>query len=172
MTRSNRPGWRDAAGLAGWLALSFAASAVGAFASANAGAFYAELNRPPWAPPGWLFGPVWSVLFLCMAVAAWMVWRAPAASAGAAAGRRLALGLFVLQLAVNALWSWLFFAWHLGAAALADVLLLWLLVAATLAAFRRISRVAALLLAPYLLWVSFAAALNAVLWRANPALLG
>lgn len=157
----------QAAGLAGWLALCFATSAVGALASRQAGAFYAELARPAWAPPAWLFGPVWSLLFLCMAVAAWLVWRVPHTGRGKA----VALALFVVQLAANALWSWLFFAWHLGGAAFADVLLLWLLIAATMAAFWRISGIAGMLLLPYLLWVTFASALNWALWRANPGLL-
>lgn len=158
----------QAAGFAGWLALCIATSAVGALASRDAGAFYAELTRPAWAPPAWLFGPVWSVLFLAMAVAAWLVWRVPHA------GRRraVALALFVAQLVANALWSWLFFAWHLGGAAFADIVLLWLLIVATIAAFWRIQPVAGMLLVPYLLWVTFASALNWALWQANPALLG
>jgi len=158
----------QAIGFAGWLALCIATSAVGAFASKDAGAFYAALARPVWAPPGWLFGPVWSVLFLMMAVAVWLVWRVQPVHPS----RSVALGLFVAQLAANALWSWLFFAWHLGAAAFAEVLLLWLLIAGTGVAFWRIKPLAGLLLVPYLLWVTFAAALNWALWRANPALLG
>ena len=162
---------QQALGLLAWLALSFATSAIGAFASRDAGSFYRALERPDWAPPGWLFGPVWSVLFLCMAVAAWLVWRSP--SEGAAAPvRRKALALFGAQLVANALWSWLFFGWRLGGLAFAEVLLLWMLIAATLLAFWRISRLAAALLVPYLAWVSFAAALNWALWRANPGLLG
>jgi tryptophan-rich sensory protein len=102
-----------------------------------------------------------------MAIAAWLAWR----SAGLPAAR-LAAGLFAMQLLANALWSWLFFAWRLGAAAFAEVLLLWLLILATAVAFWRISRLAALLLAPYLAWVSFAAALTWAVWRANPHLLG
>jgi tryptophan-rich sensory protein len=152
------------AGFAGWLALCFAASALGALASRDAGAFYAALTRPAWSPPAWLFGPVWSVLFLTMAVAAWLVWRVPHAGRW----KSMALALFVAQLVANALWSWLFFAWHLGGAAFADVLLLWLLVAATIAAFWRIQPVAGMLLVPYLLWVTFASALNWALWQANP----
>ena len=159
---------RQVVGFAGWLALCFAASAIGAVASANAGAFYAELVRPAWAPAGWLFGPVWTALYLCMAVAAWLVWRARTAGGP----KSVALGLFVVQLAANALWSWLFFAWRMGAAAFADVLLLWVLIACTLVAFWRISKPAGLLLVPYLLWFSFAAALTWELWQANPAALG
>jgi translocator protein len=159
---------QQALGLAAWLALCFATSAVGALASVNAGEFYAALVRPAWAPPGWLFGPVWSALFVCMAVAAWLVWR----SQPARPSKSVALWLFVAQLAANALWSWLFFAWRLGGVAFTEVLLLWLLIACTIAAFWRCSPVASLLMLPYLLWVTFASVLNWVLWQANPGLLG
>jgi len=155
------------AGLAGWIALSFVAAAVGAVASASAGAFYGELARPAWAPPAWLFGPVWTLLYLSMAVAAWLVWRAAPLSA-----TRLPLGLFVVQLAANALWSWLFFAWRQGGWAFAEVVVLWLLIAATALAFRRVNPLAAALLLPYLAWVTFAAALNWTLWTTNRGLLG
>lgn len=165
-TVESRP--HQALGFVAWLGLCVAASGIGALASANARTFYAELARPAWAPPGWVFGPVWSVLFLAMAVAAWLVWRVPHGSET----RSIALRLFVFQLVANALWSWLFFAWHLGGIAFAEVLLLWLLVAATLVAFWRVKPAAGLLLVPYLLWVSFASALNLALWQLNPALLG
>ena len=150
--------------LAGWLAASFAAAAVGAVATRQAPEFYAQLVRPDWAPPGWLFGPVWTVLYALMGIAAWRVWRQ--------AGFGSALYLFLAQLALNALWSWLFFAWRLGAAAFAEVVVLWALIAATLAAFLRIDRLAGALLVPYLLWVSFACALTYAVWRANPQVLG
>lgn len=157
----------QALGLVGWLAASFIAGGVGAAATAQAASFYGQLIQPAWAPPAWLFGPVWSTLFVMMALSAWLVWREHGIR-----GASAALTLFVAQLCANALWSWLFFAWHLGAAALAEVLLLWLLIAATMLAFWRLHRLAALLLAPYLAWVSFAAALNLSLWRLNPAILG
>jgi tryptophan-rich sensory protein len=150
--------------LAGWLAASFVAAALGAVATRQAPEFYAQLVRPDWAPPGWLFGPVWTLLYAMMAIAAWRVWRK--------AGFGTALYLFLAQLALNALWSWLFFAWRLGGAAFGEILLLWLLIAATVAAFFRIDRLAAALLVPYLLWVSFACALTYAVWRANPQLLG
>ncbi len=153
-------------GLVGWLLLCFAVSALGALASRDAPSFYAALNRPAWAPPAGVFGPVWTVLFVLMAVAAWQVWRLRGW-----AGASGALGLFVLQLAANGLWSWLFFGWRLGGPAMADVLLLWALLAATLVAFWRIRRSAGVLLLPYLAWVSFAAVLNWSLWQRNPGLL-
>jgi tryptophan-rich sensory protein len=102
-----------------------------------------------------------------MAVAAWLVWLA-----APAARTRAALGLFLAQLAANALWSWLFFAWQLGGWALAEVTLLWLLILGTLVAFYRVRPLAGLLLVPYLAWVSFAAVLNWTLWMANPGTLG
>jgi translocator protein len=152
------------AGLIGWLLLAFAAAAVGAAASIHAASFYAQLNKPAWAPPPGVFGPVWTVLYALMGVAAWLVWRSPASA-------RNALGLFCAQLAANALWSWLFFGWHRGALATAEVALLLVLVAWTAVAFARISHLAGLLLVPYVLWVGFASALTWAVWQANPGLL-
>jgi benzodiazapine receptor len=149
------------------LAGTFAAAAAGAVASVNAGSFYAQLSTPDWAPPGWLFGPVWSALYALMAVAMWLVWR----TAGFPRAKPAAL-VFAAQLAANSLWSWLFFAWRLGAAAFAEVILLWLLIAATMVAFWRVRRTAALLLAPYIAWVSFAAVLTFAVWQRNPGPLG
>lgn len=158
---------RDVLALLGWLVLSFAVSAIGASASIEASTFYGQLTQPAWAPPGWVFGPVWTTLFALMGIAAWLVWRS-----GGFAQQRWPLAVFACQLALNALWSWLFFAWKLGAAAFFEVLLLWLGIAVTLVLFWRVRRVAGLLLVPYLLWVSFAAILNFSLWRLNPELLG
>jgi len=158
---------KQALGLFGWLLLVFAAAAIGGLASARAGTFYAELVRPGWAPPGWLFGPVWSVLYALMGVSAWLVWRAQGF-----AGARCALLLFMAQLGVNALWTWLFFAWHRGALAFAEILLLWVMIVGTIMLFWRISKLAGGLLLPYLAWVTFAAALTYAIWQRNPGLLG
>ena len=158
---------RSALGLLGWLLVAFAAAAVGGFASASAGDFYRALVRPSWAPPGWLFGPVWSALYALMGISAWLVWRVRSF-----AGARGALGLFVFQLAVNALWTWLFFVWHLGAVAFGEILLLLLLIVANIVLFYRVSKFAASLLVPYLAWVSFACALTFATWRLNPGVLG
>lgn len=155
---------RSALGLAGWLAVAFVAAAVGAVASVDAPSFYAQLDKPAWAPPAAWFGPVWTALYALMGVAAWLVWRAPRAS-------RVALTLFGVQLVANALWSWLFFAWRLGAVAAVEVLVLLALIAATVVAFGRVSRLAASLLVPYLAWVSFASALTWSVWLRNPGLL-
>lgn len=155
------------AGLAAWLVVAFAAAAIGAVASVQAASFYSQLVRPDWAPPPGVFGPVWSVLYALMGVAAWLVWREPKE-----ARHTTPLTLFVAQLAVNALWSWLFFAWHMGAAAFADVLLLLALIAATIVAFWRVRPLAGILLLPYFAWVAFAGALTWSVWRGNSGVLG
>ncbi|MGE4238910.1 TspO/MBR family protein [Ramlibacter sp.] len=148
-----------------WLLFVGAFAVLASLASREAGTFYAQLARPAWAPPAAIFGPVWSALYVLMAVAAWLT-IAPLAD-----HRKLA-GLFVAQLAVNALWSWLFFSWKMGGAAFFDILLLIALVIATMVGFARRRRLAAVLMAPYLLWICFAAALNWSVWRMNPQLLG
>jgi len=152
-------------GLIAWLALCFGSAALGAIASVHAGTFYAQLTQPSWAPPAWLFGPVWSLLYTMMAFAAWRVWCV----AGLAARRGLIL--FVVQLAVNTLWSWLFFRFHLGSIAFVEVILLWSLILATIVQFWRVQRFAAALLIPYLIWVTFAATLNFAMWQLNPVML-
>ena len=149
-----------------WILLCGVAGAVGGIASANAPEFYATLDKPAWAPPPGVFGPVWTVLYLLMAVAAWLVWRERGWTRA-----RGALGLFVVQLALNTAWSWLFFAWHRGGLAFADIVVLLGLIVATLFAFARVRRAAAWLLLPYLAWVSFATALNYSVWQRNPHLL-
>jgi translocator protein len=154
-------------GLVGWLLVSFLAATIGAIASIQAASFYVQLERPAWAPPAGIFGPVWSVLYTLMAIAAWLVWRK-----GGFRHRRSELVLFLVQLALNALWSWLFFGWHLGALAFAEVVVLWLAIMATLIVFWRVRPLAGALLIPYLLWVSFAVALNFAVWRLNPEMLG
>lgn len=154
-------------GLVGWLLVSFAAAAIGSAASIQAGPFYGQLERPEWAPPASVFGPVWTVLYALMGIAAWLVWRIDGFR-----GAWAALTLFLMQLAVNALWSWLFFAWHWGGASFADIMVLWVLIVATMITFWRISRLAAALLIPYLLWVSFASVLNYYMWQLNPQVLG
>jgi benzodiazapine receptor len=147
--------------LAGWLLLCFAAASLGALFIP--GEWYAALKKPGWNPPAWVFGPVWSALYTMMAVAAWLVWRQ-----GGFAARRGPLLAFLAQLALNALWTPLFFGLHRSGLAFAEIVLLWLAIAATIAVFRPVSRTAMLLLVPYLAWVSFAAALNFTLWRLNP----
>ena len=154
------------AGYAGWLLLTGFTAYLGGLASIQAAAFYGELVQPVWSPPAWLFGPVWTVLYLMMAIAAILVWRQ-----GGFTAHRLALMLFIVQLILNGLWSWLFFAWQLGGVALLDIALLWIAIVATAVAFWRVRPLAGALLIPYLVWVSFAAVLNFTLWQLNPELL-
>ncbi len=154
----------QALGLVGWLLVTFAAAALGAMASVDAASFYAELIKPSWAPPASVFGPVWSILYILMGIAVWLVWREPQAT-------KQALGLFIVQLSVNALWSWLFFVWHLGAWSFVGVLLLLLLIVATHFSFWKISRIAVVLMIPYLLWVGFASILTWTIWQSNPMFL-
>ncbi|MEM8844035.1 MAG: TspO/MBR family protein [Pseudomonadota bacterium] len=153
-------------GLMAWLAICFIASALGATASINAESFYNELTQPSWAPPAWLFGPVWTILYIMMAISAWLVWRTVGFRANSAA-----LTLFLAQLALNTLWSWLFFAWQYGSLSFLDIIVLWVLILLTIIHFWRVSSLAGLLLIPYWLWVSFAMVLNFTIWQLNPELL-
>ena len=157
---------KEILGLAGWLTLTFAAAAIGGIASSTSGVFYRQLVRPGWAPPGWLFAPVWTVLYALMGVAAWLVWRVRGLRAA-----RVALSLFVVQLVLNSLWTWLFFAWKQGALAFAEILVLWALIVGTMVAFWRARPLAGCLLIPYLAWVTFASVLTYAVWKLNPLLL-
>jgi len=148
-------------GLAAWVMLSFSAASVGA--PFMPGAWYAELNKPWWNPPSWIFGPVWTGLYMMMATAAWLVWQR-----GGFAVQRRTLSMFLAQLALNSLWTPLFFGLKWPGVAFAEIGLLWLAITATVLAFRSVSHLAAVLLMPYLTWVSFAALLNFTLWRLNP----
>jgi len=142
-----------------FLLLVFGAASAGAFV--RPGAWYASLVKPSWNPPAWLFGPVWTILYLAIAAAGWLVWRRGPEG-------RTALVLWGAQLALNAAWTLLFFGLHRPAWALADIAVLELSIAGFALAAWPVSRAAALLFVPYLLWVGFAAALNAALWRLNP----
>jgi translocator protein len=142
----------------------FAAAALGSAATAPAiKGWYAEIAKPWFTPPNWVFGPAWTTLYALMAYAFWRVLALPANLPG----RRDAILAFLAQLALNALWSFAFFAWRSPGAGLAVVLVLWLAIAVTIARFRALDRVAALCLAPYLAWTTFAAALNAGVYALN-----
>ena len=155
-------------GLAGWILLAYATAAIGGAASLAAEGFYQQLSRPSWAPPGWLFGPVWTLLYLLIGISGWLVWRRYGFRHA-----KVAFTLFFLQLAANALWTWLFFGWRLGGLAFAEILLLWSLIVATIFSFWRLqAKIAAILLLPYLAWVTFASFLAFSLWQRNPGLLG
>ena len=157
---------RHILGLIGWLALCFAAAAVGAVASSESALFYGQLDLPGWAPPAWLFGPVWTILYILMGISAWLVWRV---NGFYPAGK--ALTLFIVQLAANAVWTWIFFVWKQGSLAFFEIIFLWGLLIATMIAFRRIKPIAAVLLLPYFIWVSFASVLTYTVWKLNPLLL-
>ncbi len=152
---------KDWLALVGFIALSEAAGIIGSmFTAPSITGWYATLVKPEIAPPNWIFGPVWTTLFLLMGIAAFLVWRTRR-------NTKMALGLFGLQLALNVLWSLLFFGLHNPGAALAEIIFLWLAIVATIVAFAKISKPAAWLLAPYIAWVSFAGYLNFLLWSLN-----
>lgn len=162
MSTSPRPRY---GALIGFLLATFAAAAIGSWSTfENVRTWYPTLAKPTWTPPGWLFGPVWSVLYVAMAVAAWRVWRM---QSGAAA--RGVLRLYGAQLGLNALWSVLFFGLRRPDLALVDIGALWLLLVLALGRFWRVDRIAGGLWAPYVVWVSFASALNAAIWWLNRA---
>jgi benzodiazapine receptor len=161
MTKTAQAGFAYWMGLAFWLGVCFAAAWFGAHFPP--GEWYLGLLKPSLTPPGWVFGTVWTLLYTMMGLAAWLVWKRK----GYAAASR-SLWLFLLQLGLNALWSYLFFGLKNPGLALLDIVALWLAILATLIAFFRHYRLAGKLLLPYLLWVSFAIYLNLQFWRLNP----
>ena len=146
--------------LAAWVGICFATAWVGS--RFTPGEWYLQLHKPTWTPPGYLFGPVWSFLYLTMGVAAWLVWK----RAGFA-GASLALTAFFAQLVLNGMWSWLFFGLHRPDLAFAEILVLWGVILATMIGFWRESVMAGVLFLPYLVWVSFASVLNYFIWQMN-----
>ncbi|TDH61785.1 tryptophan-rich sensory protein [Dankookia rubra] len=147
-------------GLLGFLGACFLAASTGAFF--KPGPWYESLAKPSWRPPNWLFPPAWAVLYILMAVAAWLVWREAGFS-----GAPLALTLWFAQLVLNAAWSWIFFGLKRMDLAFVELSALWLAILATILAFTLHSSTAAWLMAPYLAWVSFAGVLNLAMWRLN-----
>jgi tryptophan-rich sensory protein len=145
--------------LAGFGAAAAAAALLGGLGVAGTAGEYQSLQQPSWAPPSWLFGPVWTVLYVMIAVSGWLAWRR--------AGWTSALTVYAVQLALNAIWTPIFFGFGRYGLALIDIAVLWVLIGATIWMFRPISRVAAGLLVPYWAWVTFATALNASIWAAN-----
>jgi translocator protein len=139
------------------LIVTFAAAAIGSFATTpSIPTWYAALNKPFFNPPNWLFGPVWTLLYLMMAVAAFLVWQRGLNDPAV----RTALLVFLLQLALNSFWSIVFFGWHSLWGGFAVIILLWLAIIWTITVFFQLVPLAAWLLFPYLLWVSFASVLN------------
>jgi translocator protein len=145
-----------------WFVVVFAAAGAGA--NFLPGTWYAALRKPPWNPPNWVFGPVWTLLYIMMAWAAAMI-----SGCSPSPLRKRALGLFCVQLVLNSLWSFLFFGLRSPGIALGEICLMWLAIGATLWHFARLSTKAAGLLIPYGAWVTFAAVLNGVVWRMNAA---
>jgi benzodiazapine receptor len=143
-----------------WFGLAVAAAAlIGGLGVAGTAQEYGRLNQPTWAPPSWIFGPVWTVLYVMIAVAGWLVWRRT--------GWTSALTVYAAQLILNAIWTPIFFDFGRYGLALADIVVLWALIVATIVLFLRKSLPAAALLLPYLAWVTFATCLNVAIWQAN-----
>lgn len=160
--------FRSALALAGFLAAVFLAAALGGLATAaGVQTWYPALAKPAWTPPAWLFGPAWTVLYLCMAVAAWRVWRIQPTTTEARAGRAALLRRWWAQLFLNASWSWAFFWFRNPAAGLLVIGALLVLLASIQPRLARADRPAALLWTPYVLWVAFAACLNLAIWHLN-----
>ncbi|MGC5012400.1 TspO/MBR family protein [Streptosporangium sp. DT93] len=147
------------AGLPVFVVLLVLVAVVGSLSAVNAGGEYLSLERPAWAPPQWLFGPAWTVLYIMIALSGWLAWSAR--------GLTPALGVYAVQLVLNAAWTPLFFGAGRYGLAFAEIVVLWLAILANIVMFRRISRPAAWLLVPYLLWVTYAAALNFAIWQLN-----
>ncbi len=155
---------REYLGLIVAIVISELAGVVGSLFTTRAiPTWYAGLVKPAVNPPGWVFAPVWTALYLCMGVAAFLVWRK---GWGSQQGK-VALALFAVQWVLNAGWSIIFFGLHNPQAAFMEIVLLWIAIVATIVAFARVHKPAAWLLAPYLAWVSFATYLNYALWKLN-----
>ncbi|HEX3948574.1 MAG TPA: TspO/MBR family protein [Steroidobacteraceae bacterium] len=162
--RNSRPNFPALALL---LVLAFGAGALGAMFSpgfsTSAAHWYAALVKPDWLPPQKWFAPVWAVLYVLMAIAAWLVWRERYHR-----GRTAAIGAYAVQLLINALWAPVFFGLKNIGAGLFDMVALWLAVGWTMREFARVRATAAAVLVPYFLWVTFAAAINLDIWKLNP----
>lgn len=144
------------------VALCLGAGGLGAIATTpEISGWYQTLDKPAWNPPNSVFGPVWTTLFILMAIAAWLVWKRGGSNA------RRPLTLFAAQLVLNVGWSWVFFGMHQPGWAFVEIVVLWTALLATVIGFFRCSAPAGWLLVPYLAWVSFAAALNFTIWRLN-----
>jgi tryptophan-rich sensory protein len=154
---------RSLIGLGVWIGVCFSAAFIGSiFTNPSIPSWYADLAKPSWTPPNWVFGPVWSALYLMMALAAWLVWRQ-----GGLASAATPITLFMVQLGLNVAWSILFFGRHMPGVAFGEIVILWFAILATMIAFWWSSPIAGYLLLPYLIWVAFATGLNFAIWRMN-----
>lgn len=147
-------------GLMGWLALCFAAGLFGSYF--DPGSWYEALNKPSWTPPNWVFPVVWPILYAMMGIAAWLVWRDYGFKDASSQ-----LRWFLLQLGLNAAWSWIFFGRQSISMGLAEILLLWIAIFFTIILFWDKRKSAAWLMIPYLLWITYASALNFSIWQLN-----
>jgi len=137
-------------GIAGWITAS------------DINSWYPHINKPSWTPPNGIFGPVWTILYVCMGVALWLVWREPSTER-----RNAAIVFFLIQLLLNFFWSIVFFAFHNIGWAVIEIIALWIMILITIFSFRKISKPATWLMVPYIAWVSFAAMLTISIWRLN-----
>ncbi len=143
--------------LALWILVSMSAGFIGS--RFPPGEWYEGINKPSWNPPGWIFGPVWTLLYILMGIAAWMVWKER--------GFSIPVYIFLGQLVLNTLWSYLFFGLNRPDLAFFEIAVLWILILCTMILFWKVRTTAGVLFIPYLLWVSFASVLNYTLWRLN-----
>lgn len=147
-----------------WIAISFLPSIIGSLVTTpNIPTWYAALNKPFFNPPSWVFGPVWTLLYLLMGIAAYLVWSKGYENNAV----KYALTIFIIQLALNGLWSFLFFGQHWLLISFIEIVVLWLFILLTILKFYALSPIAGLLLIPYILWVSFASILNFSFWWLN-----
>jgi benzodiazapine receptor len=151
---------RSLIGALGALIITFGAAYIGSRFPVDE--WYTALSKPSWNPPNWLFGPVWSVLYLLMAISVWLVWKKEGFQAAF-----IPLSIFLLQLILNAAWSWLFFGLHELGIAFIEIMVLWLSILVCIIMFWRMVPISGILLVPYLLWVTFASILNYTLWQLN-----
>ncbi len=143
-----------------WIGISLAAGLAGS--QFQPGDWYQSLAKPSWNPPGWVFGPVWTMLYIMMGVAAWLIWKHSGFS-----GAGPALWIFLVQLVLNGLWSYLFFGLRSPFTAFMEILVLWAAILLTVILFWRIRSLAGILILPYIAWVSFASVLNYTIWKMN-----
>jgi tryptophan-rich sensory protein len=167
LTPTNESKLRNWPSLIVWIAVVFAAAAIGSLATGSGlQQWYGTLNKPSFQPPNWIFGPVWSCLYLMMAVAGWNIWRQQNSNLRSEAVRTFTI-VFAIQLVLNLLWSVIFFGMQMPGLAFVEILALWTAIATTIWLAFRLSKLSGWLLVPYLLWVSFASVLNFAIWRLN-----
>ncbi|HEX5655367.1 MAG TPA: TspO/MBR family protein [Chitinophagaceae bacterium] len=136
---------------------------AGLFTASGVDSWYTTIQKPSWNPPNWIFGPVWTTLYIMMGIALYLVWK----SGSDERVKKIALILFAFQLILNFLWSFIFFDQQQPGWAFLEILILWVFILLTIFAFARVNKAAAWLLVPYISWVSFAAILNYTIWQLN-----